>query len=374
MRVVVVGCGVVGAAIAYHLSDLPNCHLTVIDRQQPAQAATGAALGVLMAAISTKAKGKNLRWRLAGVETYNTWIPKLSELTGREILFNQQGILRLCCVGESLERWRSLQAIRHTQGWSLELLTLAQLAAEYPHVQLERVIGAVYSPGDRQVDPVSLTLALVDAAQQQGVQFRFNTDVLAIEPVGNPASGPIHVQLPTERLTADWLIIAAGLGSTPLIAPVHVQPTVDLRPVLGQAAQVQCPEVLGDPARQPVITGEDVHLVPLGQGRYWVGATVEFPANLAGNGEGAIAPDPTQLETVMQQAISLWPGLQTSVRLRQWFGLRPRPEGRPAPIVEQLPGNPQIILATGHYRNGVLLAPATAMSVRQMLARQEPSL
>ena len=69
----------------------------------------------------------------------------------------------------------------------------------------------------------------------------------------------------------------------------------------------------------------------------------------------------------MQQAIARFPALQTATILHQWYGLRPRPEGRPAPIIETLSGHPQILLATGHYRNGVLLAPATARQVREMI-------
>ena len=362
MQVMVVGCGVVGAAIAYELSQMmgqiPNLTVTVVDRGQPAQACTGAALGVLMGAISTKAKGNHLRMRLASIQRYNDWIPELERMTGRRIPFNRQGILRLCFAGEDLAGWRSLAKIRQAQGWTLEVWDPCQLVDSYPYLNLEPVlesatkpmIGAVYSPQDRQVDPTALTLALVEAAQQNGVTFQFNTPV-------------------TAPFVADWVVIAAGLGSTSLTKAL--QQPVELRPVLGQAMQVHLDPPLGN-AAQPVITGHDVHIVPLEGGDYWIGATVEFPQ--AGAGEWGttgtpqpLVPNPNLLEQVRQQAIAICPDLAHATLQRTWYGLRPRPEGRPAPIIERLSGDRNVILATGHYRNGVLLAPATAQKVAEII-------
>lgn len=361
-QIAIVGCGVVGAAIAYELSQVPNIGVTVLDRQPPAQAATGAALGVLMGAISQKTKGNNLRMRLAGIQRYNEWIPQLEAATGRSIPFNRQGILRLCFAGEDLAFWTSLAEIRQAQGWRLQIYDRDRLSAEAPQLNLDRVIGAVYSPDDRQVDPTALTLALVEASQRNGVQFRFDAPVTAIECAEHESKPRCHtVCAGGDRLPIDWLVIAAGLGSTPLTAAL--QQPVDVRPVLGQAVRMQLPEPLGNSVWQPVITGEDTHLVPLGADAYWIGATVEFPQ--------AAGPhaDPAMLEQVMQRAIALCPALANGTIVHQWSGLRPRPEGRPAPIIEWLPGYQNVVLATGHYRNGVLLAPATAERVRQMLLK-----
>jgi glycine oxidase len=373
MNIVIIGCGVVGAAIAYELSQVSGLKILVIDRQQPAQASTGAALGVLMGAISQKAKGHNLAMRLQGIQQYDRWIPQIEAITGRTIPYNRQGILRLCFEGELLERWRSLQAIRQQQGWQLDILSIAQLAAEYPQLSLERVIGAVYSPSDRQVDPTALTGALVAAAQQNGAIFHFHTEVTDIAPE-NPVQ-VIHTS--AGALPADWLVIAAGLGSTLLTA--SLQQPVDIRPVLGQALQVQLSQPLSHTALQPVITGEDMHCVPLGGDQYWVGATVEFPEETSPvlpphspiiPHHFPVQPNAAQLEAVRQKAIALCPAFATATILRQWSGLRPRPQGRPAPIIELLSGYSNVLLATGHYRNGVLLAPATAAKVREMICNQ----
>jgi len=361
LRVVVIGCGVVGAAIAYELSQLPTLSITVLEKQAgPAQASTGAALGVLMGAISTKPKGNNLKMRLFGIQQYNEWVPRLETITGQQIRFNQQGILKLCFAGEDLERWHNLAKLRREQGWELQICDRSLLSTHYPYINLDNVIGGVYSPDDRQIDPTALTHALIAAAQQHGTTCHFNTIVESI----SPSNTPLQLQTSIGLVETDWVVIAAGIGSTPLT--VNLQP-VDVRPVLGQAIRLRVPQPLGKPDHQPVITGDDVHLVPLGDLEYWVGATVEFAPDRKAWHETDPRPDREMLDAVMQQAISLCPALKDAAILHQWYGLRPRPEGRPAPIIEPLPAQSQILLATGHYRNGALLAPATARRVREMI-------
>ena len=361
-RVAVIGCGVVGATIAYELSQVPGLTVTVIDRQPPAQAATGAALGVLMGVISQKIKGKAWQLRLASLQRYETLIPELEAIAEQSVPFNRQGILRLCLMGEELTRWQDLATVRQTQGYTLEVLELDQLQVSYPQLQTDQLIGAVYSPSDRQVDPVALTSALVTAAKQRGVQFQFGSPVQAIHcnPNGSDLKTCQFIETTTERLAVDWVVIAAGLGATPLTA--SLQQAIAIRPVLGQALHLRLDEPLAPLGQQPVITGNDVHIVPLPDNEYWVGSTVEFPVN----GEPG-EPDAALLEGVLAQAIAFCPALAKATVLKTWSGLRPRPEGRPAPIIGPLTGYNNVLLATGHYRNGVLLAPATAQIIRDLI-------
>jgi glycine/D-amino acid oxidase-like deaminating enzyme len=362
MNVIIIGCGVIGAAIAYELSQVPGINITVFDKQLPAQASTGAALGVLVGIISQKVKGKAWQMRQNSIQRYETLIPELEALTGLTIPFNRQGILHLCLAEDNLADWENLAAIRHSQGWQLEIWDTAKLKEICPQVDNPQVIGAVYSPQDRQLDPKSLTLALVAAAQQKGVTFKFGVNVLGIPTPENNQC--LAVETTAGKFQADWLIISAGLGSTELTAQLHQK--VDIRPVLGQALQVSLGHFLGNPDFQPAINGNDVHIVPIGGGDYWIGATVEFPSN-----GDEIPPNHELLESVKQQAIAFCPELATAKIIHTWSGLRPRPEGRPAPVIEILPGFNQVLLATGHYRNGVLLAPATASAIREKILSGE---
>jgi glycine/D-amino acid oxidase-like deaminating enzyme len=361
MNVVIIGCGVVGAAIAYELSQVPGLKITVFDRQPPAQASTGAALGVLVGVISQKIKGKAWQWRQTSIQRYETLIPELEAKTGHKIPFNRQGILSLCLEEkENLAKWENLQAIRHSQGWELEIWDTTKLKNICPQIDNQKIIGAVYSPQDRQLDPTALTLALVAAAQHNGVTFKFGVTVLGQTPSEEEPTKCHAIETTEGKITADWFVIAAGLGSTPITAQLNQK--IDIRPVLGQALQVRLRHPLGNPDFQPAITGNDVHIVPVGGGDYWVGATVEFPSN-----GDEIPPNQELLESVRKQAIAFCPELAQATIVRTWSGLRPRPEGRPAPIIEKLPGFSNVLLATGHYRNGVLLAPATAYAIREMI-------
>ncbi|MEH1922298.1 NAD(P)/FAD-dependent oxidoreductase [Nostoc sp.] len=362
-HIVIIGCGVVGAAIAYELSLVKGLKITVCDRQPPAQASTGAALGVLMGAISQKIKGKAWQMRQTSIQRYETLIPELEALIGRKIPFNRQGILMLLSDSslEEMSVWEKLVEIRHSQGWNLEIWDTAKLQNICPQINNAKITGAVYSPQDRQIDPTALTLALVEAAQQNGVTFKFGVTVLDA-PISIPELCDCF-ETTEGKIVADWFVIAAGLGSTPLTAKLNQ--IIDIRPVLGQALQVRVGHPLGNPDFQPAITGNDVHIVPVGGGDYWIGATVEFPSN----GDD-IPPNQELLESVREQAIAFCPELATATILRTWSGLRPRPEGRPAPVIGKLPGFSNVLLATGHYRNGVLLAPATAYAIREMIISQ----
>ncbi|MEG4010122.1 FAD-dependent oxidoreductase [Microcoleus sp. Pol11C1] len=347
IRVAIIGCGIIGASIAFELSQFPELKVTVFDKQPPAQASTGAALGVLMGVISHKTKGRNWQLRETSLQRYETLIPELEAVTGRKIPFNKQGILMLCSEGEDLIKWENLIATRRSQGWQLELWDVERVRDRCPHLSLnDRIIAAIYSPQDRQVDPTALTLALIDAAERNGVIFEFGV--------------PVEVAEIAASLEFDRLIVAAGLGSAAVTASLNQ--LVDIRPVLGQALHLRSANPLGNPDFTPVITCDDVHIVPLGDREFWVGATVEFSEN-----GGEIQANADMLAQVMARARSLCPALVEAEIIRKWSGLRPRPEGRPAPIIETLPGNDRVLIASGHYRNGVLLAPATARSIREMI-------
>jgi glycine/D-amino acid oxidase-like deaminating enzyme len=359
VQVVIIGCGIVGATIAYELSQNPELQITVLDGQPPAQAATGAALGVLMGSISQK-KPKSRAWRLRqeSMQRYETLIPELEARTKRQIPYNRHGILKLCFDADEMAKWEKWIEIRQTQGLKLEWLTIDAVKERYSQIETDRLLGAVYSPNDGQVDPVALTRALVEAATAAGVTFHFNATVTGVKIADSVPKVCQSLETTLGEFSADGFVVAAGLGSTPLTAALK-QP-VTVKPVLGQALHLKLPNTACLP--QPVVTGEDIHIVPLGDRECWVGATLEFPDEA-----GEVAANEKQLQAVLEGAIEFCPMLSSAEVLRQWSGLRPRPERQAAPIIGYLDGYSNILLATGHYRNGVLLAPATAREICQIL-------
>ena len=371
-HIVIIGCGIIGATLAYELSLIEGLKITVIDKQPPAQEATGAALGVLMGIISHKVKGKAWRMRQTSIQRYETLIPELEAITNRKIPFNRQGILMLLpspeVTTDDLPFWEKLRETRRNQGWELNILDKAQLEKICPQVDVtgREYIGAIHSPQDRQLDPTAFTLALVEAAQHNGVDFKFGVSALGIKSTSNQEiSSARELETTSGVITADTFIISAGLGSSPLTEQLNQK--VDIRPVLGQAIHLRLSHPLGKTKFQPAITCNDTYVVPrrgdvYPATDYWVGATVEFTQD---NGE--VAADKELLDTTLQSAIATCPELAKAEIIRTWSGLRPRPEGRPAPVIEKLPGYDNVILASAHYRNGVLLAPATAEIVKGMV-------
>lgn len=372
-KVVVVGCGVVGALIAYEISRQLAVEVTVLEQNSPAKGSTGAALGVLMGVISQKVKGRTWRLREASVRRYKTLIPELAA-QGEIVPFNSQGIVSLLFDEEKLPRWQTLQEKRLAQGWPLEIWSVDELSTRCPHIALESVAeagpeqgsirtvkGAIYSAADGQVHPVALVRSLVAAATQQGVRFYSNVTVSDLIMDDTRCQG---VRTSQGDFAADWVVLSAGLGSAALTQ--FASEPLALMPVLGQAMEIQLPTVPGNADFQPVINGDDIQFVPLGEGRYWLGATVEFP-----EGEG---PFPAQLEAEAHGLENLQRGAARFCRaiasakvLNTWSGLRPRPVGQPAPVIKPLGNVQNVTLATGHYRNGVLLAPATAQQVCDLL-------
>lgn len=363
-RIAIIGCGIVGAALAYELSSHSDLDIHIIDQGDPAQGSTQAALGVLMGIISHKVKGRSWRLRRDSIERYKTLIPELEESLGRPIP-HIQGLLSLCFDPEQLPRWQDLQEKRATQGYPLEIWSPDDLRQHCPQIDAQNVTAAIYSPQDGQVNPQQLTLALVEAAQQRGVVSHWQSPVLGLKTQSGACS---QLQLPDENLDVDLVVISAGLDSADL-SQIGPEP-LPMIPVLGQALEIELEHPLGNDDFQPVINGHDINLVRLGDNRYWLGATVEFPPG----GEAVelpldveLVPDPEQLEQMRQLATGFCPALIKARILKHWSGLRPRPQGESAPVIKPLAGYENVILATGHYRNGVLLAPATAITVAELL-------
>lgn len=362
-KVAIIGCGVVGASIAYELSLVKGLEVTIIEQNTPASGSTGAALGVLMGIISHKTKSRAWRLREASLKRYQTLLPELEAKTGVTIPTNYQGIIKLLFTGDRLEKWSKLQQTRQNQGWQLEIWDKAYLQQKCPNISHKDIIAAVYSPQDRQINPSLLTQALVTGAIQNGANCQNGTKVtkfITTSPPNSSLQACSHLQINNQKLAVDWLIISAGLNSTSLTS--SLQQSVDIRPVLGQALKLKLPYDLGQEDFQPVITGEDIHLVPLGNREYWLGATVEFA-----NERGEVMAQPELLSQIKQRAIEFCPVLADGKIEEIWFGKRPRPQGQPAPIIGKLNGYHNVLLATGHYRNGVLLAPATAQEIKNLV-------
>jgi glycine oxidase len=343
--VTIIGCGVIGAMLAYELSKT-ELKVTVLESNPlPAMVATGSALGVLMAASSSKAKGPLVKLRLASLSLYDRLIDELTSQTNRNILYNRNGILSLLRSPEEKIKARSLIEIRKEQGFELQWLEREAISQQYSQWLTD---DGLLSPCDRAVHPTQLVDALVTAATQNGVKFYWNT------PVKN-----------LEDIKSDRIVVTSGLGSNALLASLLKNSTKKreqdlLLPVGGQALLLHIPNL----NLQTIINAEnedhsDINIVPLGNDQYWLGATLEF--------EPSELPREANISLLLEQAIAWCPTFKKAKVLKTWAGDRPRPDGFQSPILGFAPDHPHIAIATGHYRNGVMMAPVTAQITRDLL-------
>jgi len=206
--------------------------------------------------------------------------------------------------------------------------------------------AALDVPGDHSVDPRATVAALVEACRREGVAIRPNARVAAVCEDGVTLDGG-------ERLAAGRVVLAAGAWTGRLVEGVPV------RPVKGQIVRLRDPSGPGLVGR--VLRFEGGYLVPRGDGRYVLGATMEergFDTTVTVGG----------LYELLRDATELVPGLSELVVEESAAGLRP---GTPdnLPIIGERDG---VVLATGHHRNGVLLAPLTGDLVAGLLCGDAP--
>ena len=346
--VTVIGCGVIGAMLAYELSNdskETDLQVRVLEANpEPAMVATGAALGVLMAASSSRARGHLVKLRLASLSRYDRLIDELTAQTNCDILYNRKGILNLYRSPEAEPKALSLIGIRHRQGFEMQWLDRQQIQERFPQWKTN---GGLLSECDRALHPIQFVKALVEAAAQNGVEFCWNT--------------PVHN---LEDLTSDRIVITSGMGTNSLIAPILKKSKNRdrdlLQPIGGQALLLRIPNLnLENVIHIENEDGSDLNIVPLGNDRYWLGATIEF--------DDCELPRQENVSLLLEQAIAWCPTFSEAEVLETWVGDRPRPDGFQAPILGFVPDHPHIAIATGHYRNGVMMAPITAKITKDLL-------
>ena len=354
-----IGAGVVGTAVAWHLQCLGHHALLVdpslasavpeVSNQRNLNGST-ASLGVLMGHAFRRSSGRGWRLRQRSMALWPDWVAELNHPSTPLAL--ETPLIQLAGSHEEAERMRQLAAARTQAGLQfLDEQALEPAPTPWPRLGY----GALLSNRDGRVDPLHLLHALRRAFLAQGGELK-PTTVQHLDRSDAGQEGRWRViTAESDPLVVDAVVICSALGSSQLLEPLgHQRP---MEAVLGQVLELkrQDPQLSWEhwPA---VLTCGGVNLIPHGNRHLWLGATVE-PGTEA---NPALLP---AMQSLNNQA-PLW--LQDAEVIGQWHGLRARPQGRPAPLLEQL--EPSLILASGHYRNGVLLAPASAEWVGQQIA------
>jgi len=348
VELIIIGGGIIGRSASWHLQQRGH-QVTLIDPdlhlETPANPLNGsrAALGLLMAQVFHRASGRAWRLRQRSLELWGPWVEQL-RAQGHPLEL-RRGLLLLASDPIELERQQALVQQRQALGLPLEWWDAARIKALQP--ELPPALGGLWSAADGQIDPLPLLQALGSDARRLGARLCAQ----AVINLQRNADGSWRVELANgEGLTTGTVVICAGASTAPLLHTLGL--TLPLAAVLGQAVELQpasaTPAWSGGPQRPAAVVWQGINLVPRPDGRLWLGATCE-PGSTA---------DPQALEALASLNGQAPAWLRQAQRLRQWQGVRLQPQGRAAPWLERLA--PGLLLASGHYRNGLLLAPATA--------------
>lgn len=358
--VLIIGGGVIGLAIAVELK-LRGASVTVLSRDFHA-AASHAAAGMLAPQAEELPSGPMLDLCLQSRSLYPEWTRKLEELSGEPTGYWPCGILAPV-YEEARCKGREAKGNQDEVAYWLDRDTINL----YQPGLGSEVIGGWWYPEDAQVDNRTLVKALWTAAQSLGVDVR---DGIMVEVIQQQQRKVIGVQTSDGISYAEHYVLATGAWSNELLpSPVC--------PKKGQMLSVRVPEgthsgLHGNkaaeysdrflPPLQRVLFAPDIYIVPRRDGRIVIGATSE---------EVGFAPHntPSGIQTLLEAAIRLYPQLQHYPIQEFWWGFRPATPDE-LPILGSSPCN-NLTLATGHYRNGILLAPITAALIADSICNQK---
>jgi glycine oxidase len=344
VNVTIAGAGVVGCAIAYELA-ARGARVRVLDSRVPGGGATRASAGILAPYIEGHDKTL-LSLGLRSLGMYKDFVARVTADSGEDIEYERNGTIQ---VASSLDDANQLKrAARALGDASVErrLLDAVEVRRIEPAVTADAVAGLLI-PCHGHVAAGDLTRALVAAAMRHGATFDVGSAV-AIE--GGRAA---RVRTSGEVIESDAVIVAAGSWSTS-VEGVSARPET-IKPIRGQLLQLRLPE---RPASH-VIWGTECYLVPRRDGAVLVGATMED----VGFDERATSAGVQQL---LDRALALMPALRDAAFDEVRVGLRPKTADE-LPAVGASSTMPHVFYATGHYRNGVLLAPLTARLVADLV-------
>ncbi|HEY0300857.1 MAG TPA: glycine oxidase ThiO [Rhizomicrobium sp.] len=342
MRVVIVGAGVAGLAIGWRLRR-SGAEVVVLERGQPAQAATWAAAGMIaVAGEMGSALNPESEFAHYSSSLWPAFATELEAASEREIFYRRDGALivaRTAAEAMAFESWTGVERLNPAETLDKEPMLTGDIA------------GALWAPDEAQVDSRALGLALAEAFVRAGGELARNETAVRVVVHDGRA---VAIATPFRHVEADAVILAAGAWSGGIGGlPDAVLPPV--RPVKGEMIAVTPPP--GALLPRQVVWGNEIYLVPRG-GRLLIGATT------AEAGFDTSLTD-AAAQWLSGRAIALMPSLARWEVAEHWAGLRPAtPDGLPILGPTALDG---LYAATGQYRNGILFAPAIAENMSRLV-------
>jgi glycine oxidase len=353
--VLVVGGGVMGCACAWRLAKA-GLRVRVLERSVPGAEASSAAAGILGAQAEAHAPGPMLGLSLLSRARYPRWAAELYHEAGLDIGYRECGLLKVALDRRGMQtlereaRWQKRQRLK------LEILS-ARRVCSLESALGAKLVGGVRYPDDARLDPPVLLSALHIAAARAGAEFTTGAYVRRVLIRAGRARG---IQLDNgNELLAERVVVAAGSWTT-LVDGLGL-PSGAVRPARGQIVVVATPT----PLLSSVVFGPRCYLVPRDDGRTLIGSTLEFVGYRREVTAGAV-------RDLLDAAIELVPALKTAVLRDTWSNFRPYTDDE-LPLIGSTSVE-GLMLAAGHYRNGILLAPITAEIIVALARGRRPPL
>ena len=348
--VIVIGGGVIGLTVARKLIERNS--VLLLDRGATGQGTSRAAAGMLSPLSEADDQGPFFQLSRASHALYDPFVEKLQAETGCDVGYSKEGLLCLASTEEAAKSLLCRYEWQKSAGFDIKLLSANDVYEMEPLVTAP-IRAAVFIPGERSVAPRRLINALRESCFNRGVEIRVGLHVESV------AQNRVRVGQMT--LEGHNIVIASGVWSMELEG---LNPRIPVYPRKGQILSLGMPPG----AFRRMIRWGSSYFVPRNTGNtaeLVVGATNEdagFDLNNTPAGLGRLLMDAQEISS----HVGAYPILET------WTGLRPAtPDG--LPILGQSAIS-CVYYATGHYRNGVLLAPITAAIVADLIEGREPSL
>jgi glycine oxidase len=340
--VVVVGAGIIGCAVAREIARR-GATTIVLDARSVGAGATQASAGVLAPYIEAPSDGALHGLTVQSLALYDDFISSIGRESSLSIEYRRCGTLEVAHGPETAERLTTLGAWMRSKNVDARWIDASAVSRMEP--VLAATCGGLLVPSHGYVNASQLTNALADAAHRHGAEVHAGCRVDSMETHGDR----VTVAAGSAKYRARTVVIAAGSWSSEIARETTVAP------VRGQLVRVRWE----GPPIQRIIWSEQCYLVPWLDGTLLIGATVEQ----VGFDERATAGG---VRTLLDAASAVLPGINDATFVDVRVGLRPAtPSG--LPIIRRSEQHPAIVYATGHFRNGILLAPLTAKLVADLL-------
>ncbi|MCI0660330.1 MAG: glycine oxidase ThiO [Acidobacteria bacterium] len=358
----IIGGGVIGCSIAWRLAQ-SGLRVALVERGDPGCESSRAAGGMLAPLVEADRMDDFYQLAVASRASYPHFAAELREASGIDVEYRAEGTLYLALTEEDEEELERRWMWQHSAGLNVKRLNAESTLRIEPLIS-EKLRWALMFPDDHQVNNRQLMIALTHAARKAGARILTHTETLQLNIDSKAGQKQIRgIRTTRGQIKSDCVIVAAGSWSTLLTFETgHSPGRFQVDPVRGQMVGLEMPI----PPIRHVLYSRHAYLIPRLNGSLIAGSTTEHTGYDRRVTAGGIA-------SIIERAVRMLPCISGLAITETWAGLRPRSSDE-LPIIGQDPSVSGLIYATGHYRNGILLAPITAKIISELMIKGESSI